>query len=140
MKRSKVGTYKKISKRLFIIKVQRQNCVSRMNDTYMNWDILFVWVVSHLTKHVAGAGKDFFTRNLEIHELKTVFSLFILSRVFCLMGYRHLSLKIANVKFNINPLMGQNLTSNLKIRVLIIACKWVFDVRFWPISALMSKT
>ena len=38
-------------------------------------------------------------------------------------GYRHLSQKIPNVEFDINALIGQNLMSKLKIRVLIIACK-----------------
>ena len=38
-------------------------------------------------------------------------------------GYRHLSLKIINVEFDIFVLIGQNLTMKLKIRVLIIACK-----------------
>ena len=37
-------------------------------------------------------------------------------------------------------MIGQNLTSKLKIWVLIIACKWEFDFRIWPLSALMSKT
>ena len=40
------------------------------------------------------------------------------------LGYRHLSLKIPNVEFDINALIGLNLTSKLKIEVLIIACKF----------------
>ena len=47
-----------------------------------------------------------------------------------LKGYRHLSLKIPNVKFDINALIGQNLKSKLKIRVLIIVCKCEFYVRY----------
>ena len=39
-----------------------------------------------------------------------------------IIGY-HLSLKIPYVQFDIDALIGQNLTSRLKIRVLIIACK-----------------
>ena len=54
--------------------------------------------------------------------------------------YRHLSLKIPNAEFDINELIGQNLKSKLKIRVIIIAFKWEFHNRFWPISASMSKT
>ena len=52
------------------------------------------------------------------------------TKVRLMRGFRHLSLKIPNVKFNINALIGQNLTSKLKIRVLIIACKREFDIRF----------
>ena len=57
-----------------------------------------------------------------------------------LIGYRHLSLYIPSIELDINALIVQNLMLKLKIWVLIIVCKWEWDVRFWPISALMSKT
>ena len=49
---------------------------------------------------------------------------------FDFFGYRHFSLKIPNVEFDINALIGQNLMSNFLFYAMKRTHIFNFDVRF----------